>query len=155
MTQETWAEWLRNRLDERAWKQSDLVRESKSHIKADRVSKWLNGRERPSYKLAIITANTLGIPHDVALSAAGYADQLPDAKREASTPLRIFVEKPLSDFDELELLDELRRRATLRERAEMSDVGATVTELVIPQESDLRGAANRDAEFDPDAHTDI
>lgn len=73
-----WGDWLANELSERTWRQADLVRESGGLIKRDRASKWASGSERPSYRLAVVAANTLGVTHERALEAAGYIEPLPE-----------------------------------------------------------------------------
>ncbi|EYT61662.1 hypothetical protein [Microbacterium sp. UCD-TDU] len=76
----SWGAWLATKLDEREWRQADLVRESGGLIKRDRASKWLSGNERPSHRLAIVVANTLDLPHEEALEAAGFTAE--SSKRE-------------------------------------------------------------------------
>lgn len=102
MTTPSWSEWLRAQLDEREWRNADLVNRSQNTIKADRVSKWLNGKETPSYRLAIVTANTLGVERAEALTAAGFGDEVPAA--DAPPPVTL---ETASDAD---LLRELLRR---------------------------------------------
>lgn len=113
---QAWGEWLRRELDKRDWRQADLVRESQGHIKRDRASKWANGNERPTYRMAIVVANTLGASHDDALTAAGYtpaAPVTPDAP-PATTPTPGAAEESDADLlrrvESAMLLNELARR---------------------------------------------
>ncbi|WP_156316512.1 hypothetical protein [Leucobacter japonicus] len=126
MTENTWSDWLRAQLTERAWKQADLVRESEGHIKADRVSKWLAGKESPSHKLATVTANALGVSRDEALIAAGFpvgTGELTDRDANLQAALdristlspRFRLEKMLEPFADSEVLHVLRMRALKRE----------------------------------------
>lgn len=120
---EAWGAWLSQQLKERGWRQADLVRESAGLIKRDRVSKWVNGIERPTYRLTVVVANTLSLPTNEVLHAAGYST--PD-----DDPLVGFVahygvgdapaidEHMLRDLPDQVLLDELARR--LSDRAEGS-----------------------------------
>lgn len=113
-----WAQWLQEHLDQRGWRQADLVRESQGTIKRDRASKWLAGRETPSYRSAVYVANTLGIDHDDALIAAGYRQ--PSEDGAASTPLAATPARTLQDYSDLDLIAEIQRRAAQRP---LGDVG--------------------------------
>lgn len=123
MTTQNFASWLRSQLSDRNWKQADLVRESENRIKADRASKWANGHETPSYRFAIVLANTLGLPHDVVLEAAGFEKELPESAEERENKLAEAVRaipsiaraRNLEDYADSELLAELRTRALRRE----------------------------------------
>ena len=84
MAEKLWAEWLRESLDSRGWKQADLVRESDGLIKADRVSKWLAGKESPSHKLALVAANALAADQNEALHAAGFSHVVLASQKSAS-----------------------------------------------------------------------
>ncbi|WP_136057299.1 helix-turn-helix transcriptional regulator [Microbacterium sp. K24] len=88
-----WGEWLREQLAERGWRQADLVRESEGLIKRDRASKWVNGNERPSHRLAIVAANTLGITRERALFAAGYAASLDDLTLDSEANAAVHEER--------------------------------------------------------------
>ncbi|WGD38508.1 helix-turn-helix transcriptional regulator [Lysinibacter sp. HNR] len=72
ITKTSWSDWLHEELSARNWRQADLVRESEGHIKRDRVSKWLAGKEQPSYRMAAVVADVLEIPFDEVLRVAGY-----------------------------------------------------------------------------------
>jgi len=82
MTETTWASWLRDALEQRGWTQARLVRESGGLIKADRVSKWLSGKETPSHRLTLVTANTLHAAQSDALDAAGFVSVPEHIRRE-------------------------------------------------------------------------
>lgn len=154
-----WSEWLAQKLDERSWRQADLVRNSEGEIKRDRASKWLSGKETPSYRLAIIVANTLGVDRDEAIIAAGY---LPTAAAENFPKTRAWV---LEDFSDEELLEELQRRAKKREgqpatdelaarrQARTSDVGGSA-ETVDLHTVDLDEIADELAASDDDSAID-
>lgn len=123
----TWAEWLSTELKRRNWKQAQLVAESGGDIKADRVSKWVNGRERPSHKFAVMTANVLGADRNEALRAAGY-DDLPSDVASVPTDVRVDAstvspepDPRLVEVSDEDLLRELLRRAEGR-RATASNV---------------------------------
>jgi transcriptional regulator with XRE-family HTH domain len=89
---ERWAFWLETQLEDAEMKPADLVRRSgtKSNgrpvIDAPRVSGWLKG-ERPSYRLAVVAAQALGVPRRDALRAAGYdPGEEDDPDRQATKP---------------------------------------------------------------------
>lgn len=109
----TWAQWLSGQLAERGWAQADLVSHSGNLIKRDRASKWVNGREAPSHRLAVVAANTLGAPVSEALEAAGFGAAAITAQVEAVRPAPL----PLHEIDERDLLEELLRRAAARATA--------------------------------------
>ena len=71
-----WGEWLSAALTARGWRQADLVRQSEGLIKRDRASKWVNGNERPSHRLAIV------VSREDALEAAGYYEPTPELPAE-------------------------------------------------------------------------
>jgi hypothetical protein len=120
-----WGTWLQAQLDLRQWRQADLVKNSDGAIKRDRVSKWINGIDRPSYRAAVIVANTLGINQRPALEAAGFMET-EEAARTRQERVEAFVQaqqrkpgarlrKALRGYSDLDLLDEMMRRARLRD----------------------------------------
>lgn len=109
-----WSEWLTSELEKRGWRQADFVRESHGTIQRDRVSKWLNGDSRPSHRYAIITANTLGTSHEEALRAAGF--DFSPVEDALALALGNQLNRGLTGYTELELIDELRRRARERQQ---------------------------------------
>lgn len=128
----TWAEWLAKELAERGWRQADLVRESRGAIKPDRVSKWLAGKEMPSFNSALITADALGVPQSKALQVAGFDGksilkspeaigtlaELANAKRQVqvlTVRLDALRSLRLSEFSDAELAEEILRRAEERD----------------------------------------
>lgn len=124
-----WQAWLQGQLDERGWRQKDLVAASEGTIKRDRVSKWVTGKELPSYPNAIIVANTLQVPQISALRAASFdvsrdAENVPSdrtrAMHEAAEEIKgrytdYETRRALYDYSDSDLLNELRRRAEIRE----------------------------------------
>lgn len=76
-----WGDWLRARFDEHAQikRPADLVRASGAKengrpvIDASSITQWLRGR-RPSYELAVATAQAFGVSFSDALTAAGYTE---------------------------------------------------------------------------------
>jgi hypothetical protein len=86
-TGERWAFWLETTLEDKTWRAADLVRASglkpngRPVIDAPRVSGWLKG-ERPSYDLAALAGECLGVGADEALAAAGYGQAEPFPRRE-------------------------------------------------------------------------
>lgn len=74
---ERWAFWLETQLEDKGWIAADLVKASgrkpngRPVIDAPRVSAWLKG-EQPSYRLATIAGEALGVGAAAALAAAGY-----------------------------------------------------------------------------------
>lgn len=112
-----WATWLQGQLDERSWRQADLVRESGSTIKADRVSKWLSGKELPTYRSATIIAHTLGLNRDYVLEVAGYDRVEVSEERRAAARARLaatpHIER-LKEYTDTELAAEMLRRAERR-----------------------------------------
>lgn len=126
--------WLQERLDERGWRQADLVNYSEGSIKRDRVSKWINGKEKPSYRYAVIVANTLGVDQSGALEVAGFVES-DEQRRERQVKLEAAglsqeaipspeLRAELRKFDDATLLGELLVRTKLREVAE-SNVSST------------------------------
>jgi transcriptional regulator with XRE-family HTH domain len=116
----TWAEWLDTELKRRNWKQAQLVSASGGQIKADRVSKWLSGKENPSHKLALIAANVFDADHDEALTAAGFpelagrsASGVPESRTDASI-VDIEADPRLVEVSDEDLLRELLRRTEER-----------------------------------------
>ncbi|MFJ4173338.1 helix-turn-helix domain-containing protein [Microbacterium sp. NPDC089696] len=147
-----WGEWLHQMLDERGWRQADLVRESNGLIKRDRASKWVNGNERPSHRLAIVAANTLGVTQESALTAAGYSPTVESlvADREALVAeyevrmrrLRELDQKvDLSSVSSADLLGELARRLNVAEEPDVPalDENASQWALVARPRSKDRG----------------
>ena len=108
-----WGEWLREMLDSKNWAQSDLVAASDKLIRPDRVSKWVNGKERPSHRNAVIVANTLGVSITSALAVAGYGSSEVEAPTSLGDPFgaeaRLNSAK-LAAFTNEQLLLELLRR---------------------------------------------
>ncbi|MGG7509047.1 helix-turn-helix domain-containing protein [Plantibacter sp. YIM 135249] len=104
-----WTEWLIAELDKRGWKQADLVKASGGAIKRDRVSKWVNGKERPTHRNAIVIANVLGADAAQALAAASF-----DSSTTLVTPVPLPVD--LARFTDEQLVSELARR--MKERSE-------------------------------------
>ncbi|MEJ1087005.1 hypothetical protein WDU99_01595 [Microbacterium sp. Mu-80] len=126
---ERWGLWLSQQLKQRDWRQADLVRESQGLIKRDRVSKWVNGIERPTYRLTVVVANSLSLPPEEVLEAAGYStptDETDDdsdesalyarhlAAQDTATTLPI-DELSLRNIPSQALLSELARRLAERE----------------------------------------
>lgn len=111
--------------------QAELVRQSEGHIKADRVSKWLSGKEKPSHKFAIIVANTLGKEHSEALRAAGFTDAADGMDKRRSMLNQHLFAKPsqglllemLKDVPDSEILRVLQLRAERRESDELEATG--------------------------------
>lgn len=95
-----WGDWLKARLDEREWRQADLVRESGGMIKRDRVSKWVAGLERPTFRNATRISNALGIERREVLEAAFLIGTEPDFSEPTVEPRSLF----LTD-EELDLFD--------------------------------------------------
>jgi transcriptional regulator with XRE-family HTH domain len=110
-----WGEWLRDMLDSKNWTQSDLVAASDKLIRPDRVSKWVNGKERPSHRNAVIVANTLGVSTTAALDVAGYSGGPTNLEPVVGDPFgaeaRLNSAK-LAAFTNEQLLLELLRRET-------------------------------------------
>lgn len=76
-------EWLRQQLERRDWQQADLLR-SGTFTSAD-VSRWINGRRRPSPASCQRLADVFRLDVDVVLRAAGHKPPLP-----AAPPARSF-----------------------------------------------------------------
>lgn len=76
MTEQTWAEWLKQRLDGRPnvylVKNSGVKENGRPRIDDSRVSKWLKGEQKPSVDLALLAAEVLGADSGEALRAAGF-----------------------------------------------------------------------------------
>lgn len=120
---EAWGSWLSQQLSDRGWRQADLVRESQGLIKRDRVSKWVNGIERPTYRLTVVVANTLTLPTNEVLQAAGYAtpEQDPLTEFEAHyfasndvTDTAAIDPRALREYPDSMLMEELARRLAAR-----------------------------------------
>lgn len=132
MSDTQWADWLDAALKERGWAQAELVRQSEGHIKADRVSKWLSGKEGPSHKFAIVAANTLGKEHSEALRAAGFTEAADGLERRRTMLDQHLFAKPsqgrllelLKDVPDSELLRVLHLRAQRRESDVVEPTGA-------------------------------
>jgi len=108
-----WGTWLQAQLNQRDWRAADLVRASGGSIKPDRASKWLSGKERPSHRYALITANTLGASPKEALDVSGYEVANPQRAADryaAETAEMNVVRGRLAQFDDRQLLLELLRR---------------------------------------------
>ncbi|MBB2957009.1 helix-turn-helix domain-containing protein [Pseudoclavibacter helvolus] len=93
----------------------------------------------------------------VGRSSAGFNRWL-NGKREL--PITVLCEvAELLDMDPRVIVEHAYDRVVdelgERDDEEMSEGGATVTELRIPEESKLRGAAHKGQEFNEDDHTDI
>jgi len=99
--------WLTAQLDLRGWRQADLVRASK--LPRDRVSKWVNGHESPTHRNAVIIANTLGVPVEEAVAAAGLDDPVSEPERPGPA-------RALARYSDSDLLSELQLRARAREK---------------------------------------
>ncbi|WP_141881356.1 helix-turn-helix domain-containing protein [Homoserinimonas aerilata] len=122
---EIWAEWLQEMLDSKRWRQADLVNNSHGTVKRDRASKWLSGKESPSYRNAIVVANTLNVSHSSALRAAGFeSDEIDqDHSRRliaAQASIDNYVppasaQRALAEFPDSILIGEILRRAHERE----------------------------------------
>ncbi|WP_345750075.1 hypothetical protein [Microbacterium rhizophilus] len=169
MKQETapqWATWLQAQLDVRGWRQADLVRESQGLIKRDRVSKWLRGAERPTHRMAVITANTLGVSRDEVLGAAGYEAEgepvtystLPSGGQlTAQTPPRELA-LALAAVSDVALLELLLERAQTRDGQrlplppEVPEVHPAAAPPVYEAVSEFMDEAGR-ADFDPFTRT--
>lgn len=149
----TWAEWLGNELNRRNWKQAQLVAASGGEIKADRVSKWLSGKESPTHRLALVAANVMGADHDEALAAAGFPE-LSGRTVASSVDVRVdpsnLGDEPdprLVDVSDEDLLRELLRRAESRRasrgnvaelRPRRRDVGGDADDELLAKEPPVR-----------------
>ena len=99
---ETWPQYVRR--ISKALKQEEIA--EMTGISQTTVSSWLRGAPAmPKAESVIIFAKAFGQPAVEALAAAGYLQ----ASEVAST-----VRTPLSEYDELELVEELRRRMSKR-----------------------------------------
>lgn len=114
-----WAIWLRDALGEKGMRAADLVRRSEGAIKRDRVSKWLNRGEAPTYRNAQIVANILEMPQRDALLAAGFAyvgDATADEGAawaphpQKTTVGRQRLKSALHEYSTVQLLEEVQRR---------------------------------------------
>lgn len=65
--------WLRQRLEERAMSISDLARAMPTQ--ASLISRWMQGRQRPTADSAVRIAEVLCLPPDEVLTAAGLRPQ--------------------------------------------------------------------------------
>lgn len=96
---------------------SEYVRRSTSHmtqakaaelagVNAAAIGRWIRGEtDAPRAESVVAFARALGLPPVEALVAAGYLEP-----NEASHAIQI--RNGISDYSDVELLDELRRRAT-------------------------------------------
>lgn len=100
MSSETWAEYVRRVTAHLSQaKAAELA-----GVNAAAVSRWVRG-EAPRAESVVAFARALGVPPVEALVAAGYI-----SSTEANHAIE--VRTPISDYSDVELLDELRRRAT-------------------------------------------
>jgi len=109
-----WSKWLQEKLDERGWRQADLVNNSEGHIKRDRASKWVRGVETPTWRMAKVAANTLGVPQSEALRAAGFENEASEMDRQKSVLKQHLGIKGMTDGQLVETLKEVPDSAILR-----------------------------------------
>lgn len=140
-----------------------MVRASRNTIKRDRASKWLSGSEAPSYRLAVATANALGVNPVEALQAAGFdvveapagvestsrvstlVRALDDIERQM--PRELLIER-LKRFTERELLSELQRRVAVGPNVTGSVDTESLQDVDLSEDYDL-AASEDDSSVDP------
>lgn len=141
---EAWSRWLLARLEEKGWRQADLVRNSGGLIKRDRASKWTSGKENPTYRLAMVTANTLDVPQSDALLAAGYiTEETQFAIHETEERLALVKKQLAASHQELD--DTEAEWAAQLEDAHLSDVPDSVILRVLLGRSAKRERIDADA----------
>lgn len=115
-TTTTWARWLRDALAEREWSQADLVRRSNGDFADSEVSRWLSGKVNPKIPNIRKVCALLGVAPVEGIIAAGHLEPDDVGATVISRP------RQTHELPELELIEELRRRA-LERGGQPSDEG--------------------------------
>ncbi|MFC5993517.1 helix-turn-helix domain-containing protein [Pseudonocardia hispaniensis] len=100
----SWAVWLQNRLDERSWRQAELVNRSGGTVTRAQVSRWLKGGHVPDIASIRDVCEVLGVPAVEGMIAAGHLSP------EDLGVSVIERHREARDLSKRELLAELDRR---------------------------------------------
>lgn len=85
--------WLAQQLTERSWRQVDMVTASGGTIQRDRVSKWLAGKEVPSFASLQKIAAALGVPEPEVFEATGLRSPGPRIDQAVLDDARTVLER--------------------------------------------------------------
>jgi hypothetical protein len=93
--------WLQDRLDERDWKQADLVRATNGRLRAQTVSKWLAGRGLPPELPSIeLLAAALRLTVEEVVRAVREEDPPPAALANLGGKFRDLTPEELKSVEE-------------------------------------------------------
>lgn len=111
-TTTSWATWLRARLAEHDWDQSDLIRASHGRLDAGLVSRWLSGDNVPQLPNIRVVCRALGVPAVEGMIAAGRLEP-------GDVGITLIRQRPRpADLSARELGEEVTRRLSVAESVE-------------------------------------
>jgi hypothetical protein len=83
--------WLQNQLDDRNWKQVDLVRATEGRLRAQTISKWMAGKGLPPELPSIeLVAHALSLSVEDVVRAVREEDEPPSSANGMPKPIRNF-----------------------------------------------------------------